>query len=281
MSLHGDNKEEGRITCFSCTQAITVAKYAVCDSCNRSSHYTCAGITTTEQRVLELKGTRKLKYFCEVCERGLSILPDIQSSLFLLKAEIASLKQEIKSSQQTTEPRHAGDQQPLPMSFELMIEEYTERIRRKSNLIIYNMPESREEDAAKRQADDSKRVEDILPTFNVTSSITKTFRLGKRSSVADSKPRPLKIIFENSKAPLNILKRKHLYNGVERFSADKTAQERDHLKFLKSEVDRLNEADPSHRKTIKYVHGCPKIIDTPQTTKNLSNQPHFGSTIRT
>ena len=44
-------------------------------------------------------------------------------------------------------------------------------------------------------------------------------------------------------------------------SSDGTELQRKHMKNLKAELLRLNDVDPDHPKTIKYVSGTPTIVD--------------------
>ena len=54
-------------------------------------------------------------------------------------------------------------------------------------------------------------------------------------------------------------------------STDKTPLQRESLRKLRDELSRLNEADPTCPKVIKYVAGVPEIIDQPVTEEVAKN----------
>lgn len=287
-----DTSGEEEIFCMLCTLLISDSKYALCDSCKRPNHYSCADISTTEQRTLQLKGKRRLKFFCDDCEKGLSALPEVLSAVSSLKLEINSLKKTMgKSSryglsdvgvQEQTIQEARAVQQAQTVQFEQIMEEYTERQQKMKNIIFYNVKESKDPDVGKRQDEDKKEVENVIRSFTKECpDIIMATRLGRKNNDG---PRPLRIVFRESSAALNILKRKHLYNGHIGLSSDKTLQQRNQLKYLNSEVNRLNAIEGGQKKKIKYIKGFPKIVDlNPSRPKNSTEQQDrpSGSTTRT
>ncbi|KAK7866250.1 hypothetical protein R5R35_004074 [Gryllus longicercus] len=262
--MSSQNNEEP--ICSICNILIHDLKYAICDSCKRPNHYKCAVLSTTEQRCLELKVSRRVKFYCDDCEKGLQVLPQVLSTLSALKLEINSLRDAFSKQLQDVTKQAA----PLPENqsnqLEEMIEEYTDRQRRKKNLIFIDINESDSCDVEVRRKTDLDQVFQVLNSItNEQPIINSTHRLGKK---LENKTRPLKVIFQNPDIALSILKRKHLYNGTVRIFSDKTPKQRDYLNQLKLELDRLNSIEGSQEKTIKYINGTPKIIDLhPQKTQ--------------
>ncbi|KAK7791676.1 hypothetical protein R5R35_002046 [Gryllus longicercus] len=255
-----DDEEENN-TCTVCSEKITDTKFATCDSCKATSHYICSDICTTEQRCFELKSKRRMKFFCLACEKGMSILPEVLSSITSMKAEITKLTEMITKNKSEA---NTLENQGHTAVIENAIEELSIRQLKSKNIILHNVKESTQDVATKRQEDDRNEATKIFKSFNeVCPDIVMTTRLGKQTDTI-TKPRPLRIVLKDSSQVLNILKRKELYTGPIQFSSDKTQQQRNHLKFLNSEVERLNREEGIPTKIIKYINGFPKIINKPQ-----------------
>ncbi|KAK7791044.1 hypothetical protein R5R35_006846 [Gryllus longicercus] len=240
-----------KIICSSCTGNIKSDRYAKCDSCNRSYHYDCVDISSTEQRCLELKGKRCLKFYCEDCEKGLRVLPEILTKLAALQQEIATLKSEGLRNPECANPSTAEAHDTV--RFERTLKEFSERQLRSKNIIVYKVPESSHADSGKRRDEDKSKVAEILGSFNDDCPELQTvIRLEKKRD--DQHPRPLKIVLRDSESVLKILRRKNLYEGTAKFSSDRTLQQRNYLKDLKQEVDLLNSIPGSEKKN----HQVPK-----------------------
>ena len=79
--------------CLACELACDVKSKCInCDSCKRYIHSQCTGLTSAELKCFDLKAKRKLKYFCDDCEKGLQVLPEVLSKLTKLTAEVTLLK---------------------------------------------------------------------------------------------------------------------------------------------------------------------------------------------
>lgn len=282
MSDNEDNFEiDEEIICMKCDIKITDSKFALCDSCKRPNHYVCAEISTTEQRSLQLKGKRRLKFFCDDCEKGLSVLPEVLSVVSSLKAEIKSLRESVSGSGcvEAAVDRRA---QTHSFQFEEIMEEYAERQQKVKNIIIHKVPESEHRDVTRRQDDDKTKANEIIQSFNrECPPIVMTTRLGRWNGAV---PRPMRVVFRDSTMALDILKRKHLYSGPFGITSDKTLQQRNHTRYVRAEVERLNLIEGGQRKTIKYKNGIPKIVNMIESRpKNVTERrpPPSVSTTRT
>ncbi|KAK7788547.1 hypothetical protein R5R35_011740 [Gryllus longicercus] len=280
-NLIDEEVDDLEIVCTLCTEKIINAKFARCDSCGKSNHYNCAKITPTEQRSLELRSNRRLKFFCNDCTNGMSALPQILSTISVLQDEIKLLRQSI------SECKHRDitsvDQQPQDFDIEQVIEEIADRQMKRRNIIFHGVMESEKLNVAERQAEDVQNVTKTLSLFDDNCpNIIMTARLGKKNS---NKPRPLRVVLDDPRTVTSILKRKNLYKGPIGFSSDKTLQQRKHMLSLKNELERLNSIEGGQQKTIKYIKGCPKIVDIDLSkslnSKNPSTSPtKSGSTTK-
>jgi hypothetical protein len=81
---------------------------------------------------------------------------------------------------------------------------------RKNNVIVFGLDESLDIDPSKRTLHDEMKMKEIVETLSVqTSDIKKLIRFGKQipveSRLGDTKPRPMKVIFESQESKNEIL----------------------------------------------------------------------------
>ena len=123
------------------------------------------------------------------------------------------------------------------------IDEKMERLKRSKNLIIYGMPECKNEGTKENmQRADEQKVEKLLRELEVTVSKLNVTRLGKNMNV-EGRPRPIKLDLENEWEKFNILKRAGKIKTIntEEFrkiilSADLTMKQRELDRNLREEL---------------------------------------------
>ena len=130
-----------------------------------------------------------------------------------------------------------------------VVDEYLDRERRKSNLIIYGVPESTGS-TDERKLNDNTYIKNLVHSeFNLdTIEITKCVRLGKR---AEGKIRPVQItltdryvrgrILRNAKSLRNSTSYQNVY-----ISPDQTPKEREASKLLRQELRRRKDTGESN-----------------------------------
>jgi len=154
------------------------------------------------------------------------------------------------------------------------IDEYMDRERRKSNLIVYGLPEASAPTGPERRSADINRIQELVHSeFNLTSlETTKCFRLGKRSS----NPRPLLIsIVDNSirrqiLRNAKILRNSNSYKNVF-ISPDLTPQERVVNKQLRAELQRRKESGEPNL-IIRRGKIIPKQSPSKATSQSMDTQ---------
>uniref|UniRef100_T1HXZ6 PHD-type domain-containing protein n=2 Tax=Rhodnius prolixus TaxID=13249 RepID=T1HXZ6_RHOPR len=124
-----------------------------CDGCNGFVHSSCAGLSTSEAKCMALK-RRTLKFLCNDCNIGLKDLPSLKNLIMELKRDIANLKQQSN----TCNCQYAND---IFMQDKL-VREFEDRDERKSNLIIFNLPEEDREDNEEKKSNDKNQVEMLV-----------------------------------------------------------------------------------------------------------------------
>lgn len=226
------------MSCIKCRASDDNEKIS-CDGCDRQIHVACAGLNTHELKVMTLRGgKRTLKYYCDECQQGVRLVPKLLNKIDALEERINMLSnQTVMNTDSRTE--------------NLFVEELMERQSRASNILVFNLPESNQ---------DNNNVEKILYDLiqeNVT--ITESARIGKKNKKGI---RALKITLPNQSVATKIItakkdkiKPKNIY-----ISADLTKSQRDHLNNLKEEL-RTRRENGEEDIVIRYVKGTPKIVN--------------------
>jgi len=146
-----------------------------------------------------------------------------------------------------------------------------DRERRKSNLIVYGLPEAPASTGLECQSCDLSSIQELVHSeFNISLETTKCIRLGRRSN----KPRPLLISpIEISTRSLILRNAKELRNSTSFkrvfIAPDLTPQERLHNKQLRAELTRRKESGETnliirHGQLIKRI---PSKAAASQTNK--------------
>lgn len=230
-----------------------------CDSCPRLVHHKCSGLLASEIKCLTLKN-RKLKYFCDSCDKGLSELPDLKKLISSLLVEVENLKNNSGSSR----------------SDEFIINEMNERNFRAANVLFYNIPECTSSSIEERVLHDKNEISKII---NGISSDNKTpikvIRLGK--SYQPNKHRPIKAIFSSAGDAFDILKnKKHILSRLPPnssnigISSDRTLFQREQMKKLRDQLA-ARQSSGEQNLTIKFTKGIPGIVNINKIVNNSQN----------
>lgn len=222
----------------------------LCDSCQRSTHRDCSGLSASELKVMDLKGKRYLKFYCEDCQNGVKLIPKLLVKIDTLETEINKLKTMVETS---------GQNIVSISNKEDLLYEMNDRNNRASNIIIFNVNESKKATAQQRQSEDSKTVDNILQNFNnIDQNNIKNFRLGK---FEPNKSRPIKVVLKSVEDAKYVLKNRNLAAGQGvKIVGDQTKMQRVYYKWVKAELDKLIQSGVSN-KTIKYINNKPTIVD--------------------
>lgn len=256
--------------CFKCRKDFADDKSCFkCDGCMRLLHITCANVTSTEVRCLELSTkSRKLKFFCDECESSFLQVPTLIKLIEDLRSEVRDLKtsyednlkakdQEVEELRKELKKMEIQNNSKLPP--EDWFIEIRDRMSKANNLMIYNVPESSSKNIQDRIEHDSSHLTEILTTLeknNSASDVVKLVRVGKPDP---SKLRPIKVIFSNCEVVKDIMKNKNnLSNGPFKISYDQTKMQRDIFKNVLNTLKSRQESGESDL-IIRYRNGTPTI----------------------
>lgn len=237
--------------CKCCKQSYENHLMIACSVCKEKFKNTCVDITANEVRTLN--SNKGYDWTCINCREIGKDLKDLKALIITLQNDI----KELKTNQNHSEGK--------PESFfEEIVQEITERERRKNNIILFNVTEQVQNLPKNELIESEKKVViDIVkyvdPDFPVAH--IKPFRLGVYSP---SKNRPIKLVLENENAVRKILKNankirsSNAYKKVN-FSTDKTKRQIDHYKVVKQELtNRLSAGETNCR--IKYINNIPRVV---------------------
>lgn len=253
--------------CANCAGSISSSESArtlQCDGCKRSIHLACTDVSS-EDRVTRHK-IRGLKILCNKCSTNMDNFNDIKKLLEDFKNEF---KKEFINDMDIVKDKIDALTRKLENIDNLSSVQFTDkianeavdRINRAKNVFIRGVPEA-DGDINTRKESDKKIVETVLTTVNCNTKPVATFRIGKSNS---KYPRMIKVVMNNEFEARQILRNKKKLletNCTKNISVidDKTPVQVQCLKELREELDmRKRKGEPNL--TIKYIHGCPKIVN--------------------
>ena len=267
------------VFCETCKGAITPTVPGIkCNICTLYYHIKCVGITKNQFDVC--KAMTGFTWKCEKCNinsnsKGEScncciLLPGLLDTLKKLTETVETLKQQITllSSNNSKTPDNSYE-------FEAVVQEVSEREKRKNKIIFYGISEQDSSlDSKNRREKDSEFLSDFLQFVNANpndymtpeSQILLPSRLGKFEA-NPNKSRPIKITLNDNQQVRNLLslikKNRANIEGNPRFksirvSLDRTSRQRHYYNELKDQIKQRLE-NGEENLFIKYVRGIPTI----------------------
>lgn len=220
-----------------------------CDSCHRNIHKkVCSGLNASEIKVIELKGKRSLKFYCEDCSEGLLCVPKLIKAIDELKMEVEKLKMEptqVTSNSPTAQTSAAPNISPS----EELITELQERQKRCNNIMVFNFPESDNDQVSLQKL--------ITELTGNQSELVETIRIGRQNK---NGTRALKASLSSSDAVRRVLVNKSKLKGRRIFiSADLTPSQRSAEREVREVIARRRSAGEEDL-FLKYVQGTPLIV---------------------
>lgn len=146
---------------------------------------------------------------------------------------------------------------------QILISEIMDRQSRSCNLIIFNLPESKED--SQSTITDNAQLVTIFSAMETNPSKFTCHRLGKPNSSTENKSRPLKVVLSNTIDVFTLLRSQaKLRNSPNwsniRLASDRTSMQRDHMKNLREQLQKRRDNGEKDL-IIKYNKGIPSIIN--------------------
>lgn len=242
------------LECICCKESIEKHLAVICNVCKHHYKYSCAGLSQAEVRSINLK-SKHISWNCNNCNA-------LGNDLNSLKAVIISLQNDLREIKSNSVKNLSSN-----IEFEDVMQEFEERQKRKSNVIIFGVSEQNSDLDKKARLQEEKQA--VTEFFNEISpnELTETvsiFRLGKYNATS-RKPRPIRVRLANEQSVHDLIHKFAAVRNKNRnlkdisISFDRTPKQLEHLKKLKIELAERQKAGEMNL-NIKFIRGYPKII---------------------
>ncbi|GJQ79167.1 hypothetical protein Trydic_g14700 [Trypoxylus dichotomus] len=246
-------------SCAICNNGLTPEKEITCDMCRNYIHTTCSGLSRTELQYLKNKD-RKLSFHCPTCsdlKLQLVKLHELASTVGALESELRTLKESMTSRDVKIDPIKVPD-------VECIIQEVSDRQRRKNNIILYNVSENVLNNRNDQVAADMELVGELLQMLDVSVDNLRTIRLGKFDSSRTDMKRPIKVCLPDGDIASKAFQRRQKLRTSDKFKnvflvKDKTPMQ---LKLYREARQELltRKAAGETDVYIKYINDVPKVV---------------------
>lgn len=208
------------------------------------------------QEVTEL--TNEIKCIKNTTEKLNLKYETLQQEVENIKSENQVLQDRLQQSEQINiSATAASSVKSLSPTHEDLMLELKDRCEREKNVVLIGINEICDKSyAARRKHDDCETFKIITSLFEQCPKPIKTMRLGTYNP---GKNRPLKVCFESTTIPKQLLRNKSKLPNNFRLYADQTPSQKNYLKRLSEELQKRKENGETDL-TIKYIQGVPKII---------------------
>lgn len=149
-------------------------------------------------------------------------------------------------------------------SLDDMIGELQERSKRRSNIVIFGLPESSDNNKRDSERLDKASVEEILSVVDNSIDFSAVIKISRVGRLHANRCRPLKVVLQSEALVHSVIKRAPKVKEVEKFagvniSYDRTAQQQDSYRRLREEMNARIGAGETNLK-IRYIRDVPRII---------------------
>lgn len=234
--------------CIKCDDGIMEDDTVIeCRGCRKWAHEKCSGLTPSEFKVLA-KGGKACQWFCEQCrEDDSEVSSNIECTLSSIQSLLHTLvkrldKFETNCSEESLDKKiEAAVEKKMSERFE----EKEEKEKRKLNIVISNIPESKCVSLEERKKEDLESVKKLVAEIapGAEDHIEAPLRLGSFKIGQNVRPRLLKVCSKSEPAKDEIMRNAHkLSRGVKDHSKkvwinhDLTEKERAAAKSLRDEL---------------------------------------------
>lgn len=233
--------------CSCCNNATEAHKAVSCCVCKSLFRITCVDVSNHEARRINAKGG--LSWTCNSCV-------DLGDDINDLKGVIKALQEQIKKM-------NCKDSLDSMYHFEEVVREVTEREKRRSNIILYNILEDQSANKDAQKALDMTAVSEILSVLNVPVEPVRCQRLGQYDATKSERKRPIKVCLPKDCNVGKILGTSKNLKETQKFkkiiiSSDKTPFQMKLYQKVKTEYNAHKDGGETNI-IIKYVGGVPKI----------------------
>lgn len=237
-------------TCTCCNAPTEAHKLINCSICKKLYNHSCVDLTLSEARTIKSK--KNVNWTCRNCSLVGNDINELKAIILELKNEVADLKSQ----------RNIQVNNNSAYDMEEIIQEISDRDRRKRNLIIHGIKELSGATKNERLSHDTVKVAEVLTVFSA-NSISSPMRLGKFDN-SRSTPRPIKVTLPDEETVHRIIHNIRNIKDNDQFknisiSLDRTPKQIAYYMTIKKQlVDRIQRGEKDLK--IKHIRGIPSII---------------------
>lgn len=256
------------VACVHCNVTAESHKIVNCSICRKAYKIDCVDISNAEAR--KIHSNTGFSWSCGSCA-------DLGNDLNSLKAIIVALRDEIETLKNTVNGTKPTSSSLSLLESEKIIQEFSEREKRKNNLIIYGSNETSNSNKDQIVVDTAS-ISEIFAAVSVEVPEFKVLRLGKFDSSNTSRRRPIKVQLSDESTVLSILKASRNIKSFPRwsnlgFSRDRTLMQREIYRNARTQLQhRLDGGERNIR--IKYINGLPEIVSSENQSSPTVSHAH-------
>lgn len=212
-----------------------------------------------KEEIKDLKHTTEelTKEYKKLNDNVMNIICEHES----IKNKINTIEDDLKELKKNPKDNH----QHKTATQHEMIQEIQDRLQREKNIIMVNLVEGNDKNTTSDSDTDLEKAYNILKCIHLDCpKPLKAIRLGK---ILGNKPRPLKLIFENTETPKHLLKNRSKVSANTKIYSDQTPAQRKYLQNLQTEMEQRAKNGESNLK-IRYIKGIPTITESNTYSKN-------------
>ena len=247
-----------------------------CELCDTWYCVPCSGMTNTfYQELVAEENNGNCLWYCNGCKKAIPVVRKVLNMVSLMKNSQDTMIGRIERIE--SQLKNVGSNAELNMEFKLdqAIMDMRERENRKTNVVIYNLAESKAESSEVRKTDDLTAVEDLCGSVQVSDKPRETIRLREKRN---AKARPVKVIFETEQAKHNLLKNNSKFTDKIQVTPDYTFRQRQMNNKMKEEVAKRRAADPTF--TYKKLKDELNSKQNPDQTCTSAEQTRYSKSPR-
>ena len=237
--------------CLKCDSPVGETEAAIeCHSCKEWCHKKCTEVTEIEYEVLG-KSKEHIQWLCTGCcdtDKNDPQKTRLEAKLDLILKMMQTMDLRLQQLE-AKDPMESIDkilEEKVEKKVAEMFEEQLEKEKRKLNIIMVNLPESKAESAEERKKEDlieAKKIVQKVTDEKIAEEVTNPIRLGKVNIGRDKRPRLVRLSIKTEEGKRQVMKNIHKVNQGVRKAEDKvyinhdaTAKEREMFKGLMTEM---------------------------------------------
>ena len=264
--------------CGKCKSTVAVNARALdCDGCKMWYHIGCAPVSEKFYKLINADepNIEGVKWFCKKCLPSLDNFEQIKLAQQQLDDKMDTLHQlmtRLEKKDEEFDKRVEKFENVIEERVDKLFNERCDQERKRLNMIIHGLAESKEKDPIDRKNSDTTDVKNVAKLLDVQVTITSSLRLGSKK---DDKVRPLKVVLGSTREKGNLLRASKQLRKVQGkyklvfINPDLTQNERNKDKALVDDLKEKRKKYPD--KTLRISKG--RIVE-------IRKKPNAGRTTK-